>query len=454
VIGDEFTAPAPAGARPVEYASFSRRLGAALLDSAVWIIGLIFFNPFVFIGDSAAAALVVSLVVFSAWFNYFAFCEWRWGQTIGKNATGIRVLPLEGGPLSWQAAAIRNLLRLVDLPLAMVGADYVIVRSSERHQRLGDRVAKTIVVREQPAEAAAAAEPAGAASTPVPPPGDGAPTAAEIFGDAARALGRHPAAGSSPRAVDAREGEGPQVSVPPPTTAAPAATPAAAGEGGGISARVSWTPGLAFGGILIALLAAIVLSIPIAIADPNVGTDDASVAANTLAQLIQTAVLIAVPLAIAYRSSGRLGIRDSLDRLGIRKFKPSAFGWMGVAVIVYLVIATICFVIINPHQQDISQDFGPIPLQIVMIAIAAPISEELSFRGFLFGGLRSRLPAIASALISGALFGALHAPGGVGVVPQLIAFGAILALLYEKTGSIVPGLLLHMLNNTVGLIAS
>ena len=52
MIGDEFTAPAPAGALPVEYASFGRRLGAALLDSGVWIIGLIFFNPFVFVGDT------------------------------------------------------------------------------------------------------------------------------------------------------------------------------------------------------------------------------------------------------------------------------------------------------------------------------------------------------------------------------------------------------------------
>ena len=31
----------------------------------------------------------VSLVFLSLWFNYFAFCEWRWGQTIAKNATGI-----------------------------------------------------------------------------------------------------------------------------------------------------------------------------------------------------------------------------------------------------------------------------------------------------------------------------------------------------------------------------
>jgi membrane protease YdiL (CAAX protease family)/uncharacterized RDD family membrane protein YckC len=439
VTPEEFTAPAAAGERPVEYASFGRRLGAALLDSLVWLIAVWFFFGTHLV---ALALLVLGISI------YFQFCERRWGQTIGKNMTGIRVLALDGGPLTMQAAGLRNLLRLVDLPLAMVGADYLIVHSSQRHQRLGDRAAKTIVVREGPAEAPAA-ESATAAASPASPAGITAPTAAEIFGDAARELGRHPAAGSSPSAATAAQSAGQRASVASPPTAA---SPATAGEGGDIAARVTWTPGLAFGGILIALLAAIVLSIPIAIADPNVGTDDASVVANTIAQLIQTAALIAVPLAIAYRTSGRRGIRDSLDRLGLRKFKPSAFGWMGVAVIAYLVIATICFVIINPHQQDIAQDFGPIPLQIVMIAIAAPISEELSFRGFLFGGLRSRLPAIAAALISGALFGALHAPGGLGVVPQLIAFGAILSLLYEKTGSIVPGLLLHMLNNTIGLI--
>jgi hypothetical protein len=41
VSADDFTAPAPATARPVEYASFGRRLGAALLDSLVLIIGLV-----------------------------------------------------------------------------------------------------------------------------------------------------------------------------------------------------------------------------------------------------------------------------------------------------------------------------------------------------------------------------------------------------------------------------
>jgi len=84
--------------------------------------------------------------------------------------------------------------------------------------------------------------------------------------------------------------------------------------------------------------------------------------------------------------------------------------------------------------------------------IAAPVSEEVCFRGMLFGGLRTRMPRIAAALLSGLIFGALHALTGISAVPPLIFFGFVLALLYEKTGSIVPGILLHMLNNSIALI--
>ncbi|HYG96865.1 MAG TPA: CPBP family intramembrane glutamic endopeptidase [Solirubrobacterales bacterium] len=58
-----------------------------------------------------------------------------------------------------------------------------------------------------------------------------------------------------------------------------------------------------------------------------------------------------------------------------------------------------------------------------------------------------------AALAAGTLFGALHAFTGISAVPPLIALGFIFCLLYEKTGSIVPGILLHALNNSVALAA-
>jgi membrane protease YdiL (CAAX protease family) len=43
----------------------------------------------------------------------------------------------------------------------------------------------------------------------------------------------------------------------------------------------------------------------------------------------------------------------------------------------------------------------------------------------------------------------VHAPTGIEAVPPLIALGFAFCLLYEATGSIVPGIVLHTLNNMV-----
>jgi len=126
---------------------------------------------------------------------------------------------------------------------------------------------------------------------------------------------------------------------------------------------------------------------------------------------------------------------------------------MGAAIGAYLLFSAVYVAIFgSPEQKDIAESFGAVPVQVLLIVVAAPISEEVCFRGMLFGGLRTRLPRLAAALISAIVFGGLHALTGVSAVPPLIAFGFILALLYERTGSIVPGSLLHMLNNSVALL--
>ena len=126
---------------------------------------------------------------------------------------------------------------------------------------------------------------------------------------------------------------------------------------------------------------------------------------------------------------------------------------MGATVGAYLTFAAIYVAILGePQQDDIAEELGPVPFQILLIVIAAPIGEELCFRGMLFGGLREKMPGWAAALISAAIFGGLHAVTGIEAVPVLIFLGFALALLYEKTGSIVPGILLHALNNSVALL--
>jgi uncharacterized RDD family membrane protein YckC len=60
---------------------------------------------------------------------------------------GIRVATVDGSRISWGASIIRNILRIIDaLPFFyLLGA--ILIWTSPQKQRLGDRVAKTVVVR-------------------------------------------------------------------------------------------------------------------------------------------------------------------------------------------------------------------------------------------------------------------------------------------------------------------
>jgi membrane protease YdiL (CAAX protease family) len=223
----------------------------------------------------------------------------------------------------------------------------------------------------------------------------------------------------------------------------------------------NWGPWLAVLGVVLAIGTAIVLSVPIAIvdqlgefaADGSESSDDLSATALALAQFAQELCFLLVPFAIA--ASKGSTVVAAVRQLGLVAFrKLNALKWMGAAVGLYLLFVMAYVALIGePEQDDFSDDLGPLWVQIALIAIAAPIAEEVCFRGMLFGGLRERLPMWAAGLISGALFGLLHVTTGISVVPPLIAFGFLLALVYEKTGSIVPCILLHLLNNSVALLA-
>lgn len=195
--------------------------------------------------------------------------------------------------------------------------------------------------------------------------------------------------------------------------------------------------------------AQIFFQIPIAVVE---GGGDFSTAGSIALQLITAASFFVAPFVLA-AARGATG-NEAASRLGLRRFGSQAIPWMAVAVAVYIAFSALYIGLIGePSERDIAEDFGPVPFQILLIAIAAPISEETFFRGMIFGGLRSRMARLPAALISGVVFGGLHAFNGIEVVPPLIVFGVILALLYEKTGSIVPGIMLHMLNNSLALIA-
>jgi hypothetical protein len=81
---------------------------------------------------------------------------------------------------------------------------------------------------------------------------------------------------------------------------------------------------------------------------------------------------------------------------------------------------------------------------VVAIAVSAPVVEEIFFRGLLYRGLRNRLPVIPATVIAGCIFGFVHITGyPLITLPIKAGFGVIACLIYERTGSLLPGMALH-----------
>ena len=86
----------------------------------------------------------------------------------------------------------------------------------------------------------------------------------------------------------------------------------------------------------------------------------------------------------------------------------------------------------------------------VLVCVFAPICEELFFRGLMFRVFADRVGIVAGAALSGAIFGLVHLPGSplvTGVVLFGLGFG--FALLRWWTGSLLPPMALHAINNSL-----
>lgn len=211
--------------------------------------------------------------------------------------------------------------------------------------------------------------------------------------------------------------------------------------------HATWGPWVAVGGTVLALVLGLLFALPV-LATQGSETDDLGTTARIFVQLMTAAGFLIAPFLIASQT-GPGGLGAAARRLGLVGFRPgTAAKWIGVALVGYLAFAWAWAVVFGePKQDDIAGELGPVWTQILLIAILAPISEEICFRGFLFGGFRRRFNFPVAALGAGLVFGLLHYSTGWSTVPQLAVLGAAFALVYERTGSLWPPIIFHALNN-------
>jgi ABC-2 type transport system permease protein/sodium transport system permease protein len=96
----------------------------------------------------------------------------------------------------------------------------------------------------------------------------------------------------------------------------------------------------------------------------------------------------------------------------------------------------------------------PLWLVVLSLAIIPAVFEEFCFRGFIFGALRTRLSGSATIVASALLFGVFHEILSSGRLLPSTFLGLVLGWVRLRTRSVLPGMLLHALNNSLLLAVS
>jgi membrane protease YdiL (CAAX protease family) len=81
--------------------------------------------------------------------------------------------------------------------------------------------------------------------------------------------------------------------------------------------------------------------------------------------------------------------------------------------------------------------------------VAAAYMEELLVRGWLYTGLRARLSAWPTILITAFLFTVLHSLSSARDILSTLPLGLAASYLRERTGSVRPAIAFHLTHNTI-----
>jgi CAAX protease family protein len=229
-----------------------------------------------------------------------------------------------------------------------------------------------------------------------------------------------------------------------------------------------WTPTDIGKAIGIVVLGTIFASIPPAIlADVIAGSEDIEDDPTALTIALGASIFLELFLfGTALHFSVRK-YRLPISSLGLKWPERGGF-WLTVGLTLGLVLGafSISFIYfaaldavgISPDTdlpEQAYQSAGPLIVLGVLSLAAAPLMEETFFRGFVFGGLRWRWGVAAAAGASGLLFAVAHIgnPGTIYLIPPIALIGALFAMGYFVSGSLLASILAHFFFNLVAFTA-
>lgn len=142
-------------------------------------------------------------------------------------------------------------------------------------------------------------------------------------------------------------------------------------------------------------------------------------------------------------------------------FRPThlrrAVGLVLLLLVSFLILSAVWAALLNESTKEkLLEQLGAensvllLALSALLTTVIAPVCEETLFRGYVFPALSKWKGWIPAAILTGILFGGVHA--GSAPANDLLPLGALgffLCALYQRTGSLYPGIAAHSLNNSL-----
>lgn len=175
---------------------------------------------------------------------------------------------------------------------------------------------------------------------------------------------------------------------------------------------------------------------------------------------VLSVILFTVPFLITSKMTGYKW-RDTVLLRSAPFDKSVAVIMLGLGVCVLSNIASNVFGSIfkgvtgsDTVSNDIGIGEGPVSFIITLLCVGVvpALVEEFAFRGVILGTMRKYMSDGASIFLSAAIFGLLH--GNLVQIPFAFGVGLILAYATVYTGSMVPGMILHCINNSMSVVFS
>jgi membrane protease YdiL (CAAX protease family) len=218
-----------------------------------------------------------------------------------------------------------------------------------------------------------------------------------------------------------------------------------------------WTaPAALLGGLLLAAIAGLVVDLPAALFGVDISASRLPGWLELLDTVVQDAAFVGAAVIFAH-IGGRV---VSAWQFGLR---PPRLRWRSTALLIlallvaFLIFSEIWAELLEVHTKEkLLEQLGAgegtalLLLSAALTCVIAPFCEEFLFRGFIYTALCNWRGPWPAAILTGIVFGGVHAGSApaVDLVP-LAALGFGLCLLYRRTGSLYPCIAAHSLNNSL-----